>query len=55
MYVTRVAINNPDIVDNIVLMGAVVLGFHEEAYYQALTLPILYTQQILDHNHNGFI
>jgi hypothetical protein len=55
MYVTRVAINNPDIVDNIVLMGAVVLGFHEEAYYQAVTLPILYAQQILDHNHNGFI
>ncbi len=55
MYVTRVAINNPDIVDNIVLMGAVVLGFHEEAYYQAVTLPILYAKQILDHNHNGFI
>ena len=55
MYVTRVAINNPDIVDNIVLMGTVVLGFHEEAYYQAVTLPILYAQQILDHNHNGFI
>src|SRR5215212_6111615 len=26
MYVTRVAINNPDIVDNIVLMGPLVLG-----------------------------
>jgi pimeloyl-ACP methyl ester carboxylesterase len=55
MYVTRVAINNPDIVDNIVLMGTLALGFHEEAYYQAVTLPILYAQQILDHNHNGFI
>jgi uncharacterized protein len=55
MYVTRVAINNPDIVDNIVLMGPLVLGYYEEAYYQAVTLPILYAQQILDHNHNGFI
>ena len=55
MYVTRVAINNPDIVDNIVLMGTLALGFHEVAYYQAVTLPILYAQQILDHNHNGFI
>jgi pimeloyl-ACP methyl ester carboxylesterase len=55
MYVTRVAITNPDIVDNIVLMGTLALGFHEEAYYQAVTLPILYAQKILDHNHNGFI
>ncbi|MEJ7642948.1 MAG: alpha/beta fold hydrolase [Candidatus Nitrosocosmicus sp.] len=55
MYVTRVAINNPDIVGNIVLMGALALGYHEEAHYQAVTLPILYAQQILDHNHNGFI
>jgi uncharacterized protein len=55
MYVTRLAINNPDIVDNIVLMGPVALGYREESYYQAVTLPILYAQQILDHNHNGFI
>jgi uncharacterized protein len=55
MYVTRVAINNPDIVDKIVLMGTLALGYYEEAYYQAVTLPILYAQQILDHNHNGFI
>src|ERR671921_2995330 len=27
MYVTRLAINNPDIVDNIVLMGPLVLGY----------------------------
>ena len=50
MYVTRLAVNNPDIVDKIVLMGTVVLGFHEEAYYQAVTLPILYAQQVLDHD-----
>ena len=55
MYVTRLAINNPNIVDNIVLMGRVALGYHEEAYYQAVTLPILYAQQVLDHNHDGFI
>ena len=55
MYVTRLAVKNPDIVDKIVLMGTLALGYHEEAYYQAVTLPILYAQQILDHNHNGFI
>jgi len=55
MYVTRVAINNPDIVDNIILMGTLALGFHEETYFQAVTLPILYAQQVLDHNHNGLI
>jgi pimeloyl-ACP methyl ester carboxylesterase len=55
MYVTRLAVSNPDIVDKIVLMGTLALGYHEEAYYQAVTLPILYAQQILDHNHNGFI
>ena len=55
MYVTRIAINNPDIVDNIILMGPLVLGYYEEAHYQAVTLPILYAQQILDHNHNGLI
>ena len=55
MYVTRLAVNNPKIVDKIVLMGAVVLGYHEEAYYQAVTLPILYAQQVLDHDHDGFI
>ena len=37
MYVTRLAVNNPDIVDKIVLMGTVVLGFHEEAYYPRST------------------
>ena len=55
MYVTRLAINNPDVVDNIVLMGTLAFGYYEEAYFQAVTLPILYAQQILDHNHNGFI
>lgn len=55
MYVTRLAINNPDIVDKIVLMGTLALGFHEEAYYQAVTLPILYAQQVLDHKHDGFV
>ena len=55
MYVTRLAINNPDIIDNIVLMGPVALGYYEEAYYQAVTLPILYAQKVLDHNHNGLI
>jgi uncharacterized protein len=55
MVVPRVAINNPDIVANIVLMGALAQNFSEIAYYQAITLPLLYAQQVLDHNHNGLI
>jgi uncharacterized protein len=42
MYVTRLTINNPDLVDNIVLMGPLAFGYYEEAYFQAVTLPILY-------------
>ena len=55
MVVTRVAINNPDVVDNIVLMGAMAQNFREIARFQAVTNPLSYAQQVLDHNHNGFL
>lgn len=55
MVVPRVAINNPDIVDNIVLMGALAQNLREIGYFQGVSLPILYAQQVLDHNHNGLI
>src|ERR671921_2886895 len=51
----RVAINNPGIVDNIVLMGAVAQNLREIGYSQGVSTPILYAQQVLDHNHNGLI
>jgi uncharacterized protein len=53
--VPRIAIDNPDIVDNIVLMGVVAQNFSDIGYFQGVTLPILYVQQVLDHDHNGLI
>jgi predicted esterase len=51
----RVAIDNPGKVDNIVLMGAVAQNLSELLYYQTVTTPLLYAQQVLDHNHNGLL
>ena len=53
--VPRVAINNPDKVDNIVLMGAMAQNMSEIGYFQGVTNPLHYAQQVLDHNHNGLI
>ena len=53
--VPRVAINNPDKVDNIVLMGAMAQNTSEIGYFQGVTNPLHYAQQVLDHNHNGLI
>lgn len=57
MIVPRVAIDNPSKVDNIVLMGAIAqnLGISDLAYFQGVTTPLLYAQQVLDHDHNGLI
>jgi uncharacterized protein len=57
MIAPRVSIDNPDKVDNIVLMGAIAqnLGISELGYFQGVTTPLLYAQQVLDHNHNGLI
>jgi uncharacterized protein len=51
----RVAIDNPGKVNNIVLMGAVAQTLRELGYFQGVTLPVLYAQQVLDHNHNGLL
>jgi uncharacterized protein len=53
--VPRVVINNPDLVDNIVLMGAVAQNYSEIGEFQIVNLPVLYAQQVLDHDHNGLI
>lgn len=55
MIVPRVAIDKPGKVDNIVLMGAVAQNLREITYFQGVTTPLLYAQQVLDHNHNGLI
>jgi uncharacterized protein len=57
MIAPRISIDNPDKVDNIVLMGAIAqnLGISELGYFQGVTTPLLYAQQVLDHNHNGLL
>ncbi|MGA7370219.1 MAG: alpha/beta fold hydrolase [Nitrososphaeraceae archaeon] len=51
----RVAIDNPGKVDKIVLMGAVAQNLRELVYFQEVTIPVLYAQQVLDHNHDALI
>ncbi|HEY6404880.1 MAG TPA: alpha/beta fold hydrolase [Nitrososphaeraceae archaeon] len=53
--VPRVAIDNPGKVNNIVLMGALAQNLSDVGYFQGITLPLLYAQQVLDHNHNGLL
>ena len=53
--VPRIAIDNPDKVDNIVLMGALAQNLTDIGYFQAMTNPLSYAQQVLDHNHNGLL
>jgi uncharacterized protein len=53
--VPRVAIDNPDKVKNIVLMGSLAQNLREIGYSQGVSTPILYAQQVLDHNHNGLL
>ena len=53
--VPRIAIDNPEKVDNIVLMGAVAQNLRELLYSQTVTKPVLYVQQVLDHNHDGLL
>ena len=52
--VPRIAINNSDKVDKIVLMGTLAQNLREIGYDQ-LMVPIHYAQKVLDHNHNGLI
>jgi pimeloyl-ACP methyl ester carboxylesterase len=51
----RLAIDNPDKVNNIVLMGALAQNMSEILYFQTITLPISYAQKVLDKNHNGLL
>ena len=52
---TRVAIDDPDKVKNIVLMAARIQSVRDAAYYNLVGLPLEYAKQILDKNHNGSI
>ena len=52
--VPRIAINNSDKVNKIVLMGTLAQNSREIGHDQIM-IPILYAQKVLDHNHNGLI
>ena len=52
--VPRVAINNPDNVDNIVLMGTLAQSLLEIGKHQIMT-PARYAQEVLDTDHDGLI
>ena len=54
VIVPRVAINNSEKVDSIVLMGALAENLREIGYTQAMD-PVRYAQQVLDHDHSGLI
>ena len=51
----RVAIDNPDNVKNIVLLGTVAQNISEILDYQIVLLPLIYAKQILDKNHSGLL
>ena len=51
----RLAIDNPNKVKNIVLIGALAQNMSEILYFQTVTLPISYAQKVLDKNHNGLL
>jgi uncharacterized protein len=51
----RLAIDNPNKVKNIVLMGALAQNMSEILYFQTVTLPISYAEKVLDKNHNGLL
>ena len=52
--VPRIAINNSDKVDSIVLMGTRAQNFQELGNYQSM-VPVRYAQEVLDHDSNGLI
>jgi pimeloyl-ACP methyl ester carboxylesterase len=51
----RVAVDNATKVKNIVLMGAVAQNSSDIAYLQGVSLPLLYAEKVLDHDHSGML
>jgi pimeloyl-ACP methyl ester carboxylesterase len=52
----RVAVDNPDNVKNVVLMGAVAQNaLRDVQYYQEVSAPLLYAERVLDKDHEGML
>ena len=49
----RIAIDNPDKVNNIVLMGTLAQNLTDLLHFQTVTLPLQYAKEVLDKNGNG--
>jgi uncharacterized protein len=49
----RVAIDNPDKVNDIVLMGTLAQNMTDIFHFQTATLPLQYAKEVLDKNGNG--
>ena len=50
----RIAVDNPDKVKNVVLMGAIAQNALKDVqYYQEVTAPLLYAERVLDKDHKG--
>jgi uncharacterized protein len=55
MIAPRVAIDNPDKVKNIVLMGTLAQNFSKILEFQGVSLPLLYAKEVLDHTQDGLL
>jgi uncharacterized protein len=52
----RVAVDNPDKVKNVILMGAVAQNALKDVqYYQEVSAPLLYAKKVLDKDHEGLV
>ena len=51
----RVAIDNATKVKNIVLMDVFAQNARDILYFQRVSIPLLYAEKVLDHNHDGLI
>jgi uncharacterized protein len=49
----RVVIDNPDKVNNIVLVGTLAQNVTDKLHFQMVTLPLPYAKEVLDKNGNG--
>jgi uncharacterized protein len=51
----RVAIDNATKVKNIILMDVFAQNARDGLYFQRVSIPLLYAEKVLDHNHDGLI
>ncbi|MGE5661765.1 MAG: prolyl oligopeptidase family serine peptidase, partial [Ignavibacteriales bacterium] len=51
----RIAVDNPDKVRDIVLMGAVANTLKDLLYFQIVTNPLDYVEKVLDKSHRGML